>query len=369
MKFKTGDKVKFLNEKGGGVVTKNISPTMVNVMISDGFEIPVMTGDLIPVATEGKTASMFEEDLGVDFKPETESRGSQKAGTEIGEEPEEESRLLPLVNFSFRTKNEPSIYLAYVPHDQKWLVTGELDIYLVNHTGYDVIFSLFMKKEDRYEGADYDVIPPRHKILLDTIEREKLNEWQEGIVQLLFHTDTPDKILTPVSQEFKVRTQRLVSENSYSESEFIEERALVVQMITMAAVSGIKGAEEKEEKEPSPAKKPEVQKPGAFIDKYRTGLHEAVVDLHMEELVGDKEMKKMMPHEMLNYQLRYFERCIESAIGASYHKVTFIHGVGNGALKSALIKRLQEYETLENHSASLAKFGVGAIDVLIRPMK
>jgi len=72
---------------------------------------------------------------------------------------------------------------------------------------------------------------------------------------------------------------------------------------------------------------------------------------------------------MLDYQVRYFEKCIESAIAANYHKVTFIHGVGNGILKSALVKRLQDYENLENHIASLAKFGVGAIDVVIRPLK
>jgi dsDNA-specific endonuclease/ATPase MutS2 len=49
-----------------------------------------------------------------------------------------------------------------------------------------------------------------------------------------------------------------------------------------------------------------------------------------------------------------------------YEKVTFIHGVGNGVLKNAIIKALDEYEGTQNRMASMSKFGVGAIDVLIR---
>ena len=47
-------------------------------------------------------------------------------------------------------------------------------------------------------------------------------------------------------------------------------------------------------------------------------------------------------------------------------KVTFIHGVGNGTLRDAIVEKMKEYESLEHQSASLAKFGVGAVDVLIR---
>lgn len=367
MKFKVGDKVKFLNERGGGIVSKIISPTMVNVMISEGFEIPVMTGDLIVVGEEGRVASMFDEKPGGELR--TGVKKEQPSSIPAPVEEEEESRSTPLVNFSFRTRNEKGIYLAVVPHDQRWLVTGDADIYLVNHTGYDVIYSFFLKDEGGYTGIDYDVIPSHHKILVVTAAREEINEWQEGLVQMLFHKDEPEAVYLPASQSFHIKTTRLVGENSYVESEFLEERALLVQVAALASMSRIPGTavEEKEQREEPATKKAEVQKPGAFIDRYRTGPHEAVVDLHIEELTDDTG--KMSPHEILQYQLRHFERCIESAIQANYHKVTFIHGVGNGTLKSALIKRLQEYENLENHSASLAKFGVGAIDVVIRPLK
>lgn len=42
MNFKVGDKVKFLNESGGGEIKKIISSNLVSVQIDDGFEIPTL---------------------------------------------------------------------------------------------------------------------------------------------------------------------------------------------------------------------------------------------------------------------------------------------------------------------------------------
>jgi hypothetical protein len=30
------------------------------------------------------------------------------------------------------------VYLAYVPQDQQWIMTGNLDIYLINNTDHDI---------------------------------------------------------------------------------------------------------------------------------------------------------------------------------------------------------------------------------------
>jgi dsDNA-specific endonuclease/ATPase MutS2 len=75
----------------------------------------------------------------------------------------------------------------------------------------------------------------------------------------------------------------------------------------------------------------------------------------------------MESRDMFALQKKYFIDCLESAIQNNYKKVTFIHGVGNGILKNAIIKILKDYENVENQSASISKFGLGAIDVLIKP--
>ncbi len=106
------------------------------------------------------------------------------------------------------------------------------------------------------------------------------------------------------------------------------------------------------------------KKPRPLISKHRTGKGEAVVDLHIGELVDN--ISGLSSKDMLELQVNYFEKCLNSAIENRYSKVTFIHGVGNGTLKYAISEKVKEYSGLENYDASLAKFGVGAIDIIIR---
>ena len=100
------------------------------------------------------------------------------------------------------------------------------------------------------------------------------------------------------------------------------------------------------------------------IDKHRVGPGEATVDLHIGELV--ENIAGLSSHDMFKIQMDYFRKMLESAIAAEYTKVTFIHGVGNGVLKNAIIEELKKYKNTENRMASVAKFGVGAIDVVIK---
>ncbi len=47
MKCGIGDKVRFLNDVGGGTVTKIINKTTVAVQTDDGFEIPALDSELV----------------------------------------------------------------------------------------------------------------------------------------------------------------------------------------------------------------------------------------------------------------------------------------------------------------------------------
>ena len=47
--IKVGDKVKFLNDVGGGVVTSFIGKNLVNVENEDGFEIPCPISELVNI--------------------------------------------------------------------------------------------------------------------------------------------------------------------------------------------------------------------------------------------------------------------------------------------------------------------------------
>jgi hypothetical protein len=107
----------------------------------------------------------------------------------------------------------------------------------------------------------------------------------------------------------------------------------------------------------------EAVKDKPFIDKHKRGLGEAVVDLHIAELLDN--ILGLSSHDMLTTQIDYFKKALLSAMTNDYSKVTFIHGVGNGVLKNSIISELENYRNTQNQMASISKFGVGAIDVLI----
>jgi hypothetical protein len=377
MKFNVGDKVKFLNTKGGGVVSKIISPTLVNVMIEDGFEIPTVTNELVKMEPQGRAERMFAED----FRSPVAGRQSPVASQQSEDrntvdrrpptadrQPETADRQSPLGNYSFRAKNTPGIYLAFVPHDQKWMVTGNVEIYLFNYTTSDALYAFFLEGEKKIYGKDYDVLFAGNKIHIDTIDRDELLKWTKGIVQAILFNEEPDKIYTPVSAEFDISPRRFNDENNYKISQFMEERMLLVSLAQTAALGSLVTMEESKMDEEALIRQKAMEiKPASLIEKHQTGPREAVVDLHIGELMHD--FKDLTPHEILKVQMDYFTKCIESAVGMNFRKVTFIHGVGNGTLKSAIMRKVQDYEQMENHLASLAKFGVGAIDVSIKPLK
>ena len=99
-----------------------------------------------------------------------------------------------------------------------------------------------------------------------------------------------------------------------------------------------------------------------IIFRYQAAPREAVVDLHIHELLDDPA--NLDKAEILEFQKSYFLKCLDSAIANHYLKVVFIHGVGNGVLRASLIEMLKK-EGIEFFDAPMNKYGVGALEIRI----
>lgn len=86
------------------------------------------------------------------------------------------------------------------------------------------------------------------------------------------------------------------------------------------------------------------------------------VDLHINQLV--KSTRNMDNYDMLNTQLDTAKGKIEFAISKRISKIVFIHGVGEGVLKSELLRLLKKYP-VKSYDASYKKYGLGATEVYI----
>ncbi|MDD3743902.1 MAG: DUF2027 domain-containing protein [Lentimicrobiaceae bacterium] len=367
MELKPGDKVRFLNEKAEGVVTRILNNVMVNVAIEDGFEVPVMVNELVKIDHGGAAGRYFggPPAPGTDFNVKETHKPAHPAASAPEANTNEPERLSNLYRQSGKDTAE-GIYLMFMPHNQQQLIMGNLDIYLVNNTNAELLFTLAIKDEDKlFSGLQYEVIPPFQKLLLETIDRDDINYRSQGVIQGLFFREERAALPKPLDAEFNIRPVRFYKENSYGEFKLTGGKGIVIKLDDPSAQAAFQTREELSRAgvEPALQRKVTAIAPPAFIDEYQTDTGEAEVDLHISALRDD--YPKMNKGEILHYQLNYFSRMLDSAITNHYRKVTFIHGIGNGTLKAAIVSKLNDYENIEVRNAPFAKFGNGAIDVII----
>ncbi|MBK7174815.1 MAG: DUF2027 domain-containing protein [Bacteroidales bacterium] len=357
MNFKPGDRVRFLNTKGGGTVAKIINSFMVSVAIEDGFEIPTLTSELVIIEPSGVNDKMFTR------KDEIQTP-SVVAQEEII--PDESDRISKIHVTGLQNTFPSGVYLAFTPQNQQWIMTGKLDIYLINNTNYDILYSFFLKDENnRFSGIDYGSVPQGSKLILESIVREDINQWSSGIIQVLLHPDESDRILMPVSTTYRIKGSAFFNDHSYKECSMLSEKKAL--LYTICELNRLPSTfehvlQEKEGKEnlPETARQFKVE---AIIDKHNIAHREAEVDLHISAL--REKYNNLSPREILTIQIGTFERMLESALANNYSRIVFIHGVGNGTLKQALVDKVKDYGDIEFKNASYAKYGNGAIEIIL----
>ena len=355
-KFQVGDKVNFLNATGGGTVKRIIDTRMVEVTIEDGFDIPVLMSDLV-------LDYRSQQDRRQQVVDNAQKEIQQK---QIIEEKEiDDARKSALRRFG-RNAEEEGMYLAFVPQDQQWLLTGLLDVVLVNNTPADALYSFNIKEEGKYISVDYGSIAPHSKVVIESISREDIEYWCEGYIQVILSQEEADFIYRPLHAPFSFRSSRFFKDGSYMESGVLGEKAVMIKLTSLLALKETETdlAKMMKDGDKKTVTAQKLVKEKAAIDRHQTAPGEAIVDLHIGELVDN--ILGMSSNDMFRTQMNYFKKMLESAIANEYNKVTFIHGVGNGVLKNAIIEELKHYDNTSNRMASIVKFGVGAIDVMIK---
>ncbi len=86
------------------------------------------------------------------------------------------------------------------------------------------------------------------------------------------------------------------------------------------------------------------------------------VDLHIEKLV--KSTRGLDKYDMLALQIDVAKRKVEYCVEKKISKIIFIHGVGEGVLKTELQYLLQRYP-VKYYDASFQKYGAGATEVYV----
>jgi hypothetical protein len=96
----------------------------------------------------------------------------------------------------------------------------------------------------------------------------------------------------------------------------------------------------------------------------KTAIEEAVVDLHIENLVSSTS--GWSNKQIVDYQLSYLKSRIQFLMQKRVKKVHIIHGVGAQVLRNEVHIYLRSFPNCELHDAVYTRNGFGATDFVIR---
>lgn len=86
------------------------------------------------------------------------------------------------------------------------------------------------------------------------------------------------------------------------------------------------------------------------------------IDLHIGQLVNNFS-RSMSNGEMLTIQINHFQYWMDKAMRENFKSLVFIHGVGNGVLKSEIRRLVNTYHGVRYEDASFRRYGYGATEV------
>jgi len=366
--IKIGDKVRFLSECGGGVVTGFQGKDIVLVEDADGFDIPMPARECVVIETDdyniptpAAKAAKAEE------KRRTEEQPARNGGTPQAdvlrrvEKPQISVYRQPEV----KGGDALNVLLAFVPVDIKAVSTTPFETYLVNDSNYYFYYTYLGVEGKAWTVRSHGILEPNTKLFLEEFEKAELNDRERVAVQLMAFKDNRSFALKqPVSVELRIDTVKFYKLHTFQSNDFFPTPALLYDLIKNdeATKQVYVSAEELQR---ALNMKQQVDKPQTIVKRSvaKNGIIE--VDLHIGELLDDT--RGMSNGEMLNYQLDKFREVMNQYRNKREQRIVFIHGKGDGVLRKAILDELKrKYPACRHQDASFQEYGFGATMVTIK---
>ncbi len=348
MQFKVGDKVKFLNDSGGGIISEIVDQNLVKVRIEDGFDIPVLAAELIPDEPANVIHPEFHQHT-------VKSVLSERTDIAVNDDAE-----------SFLPENLPqdavkNVSLGFVPVDKDNTGMSDVDVYLINDDDYTICYLLGLRENVSWRLLKTGFLEPNTKLNIMAFSQSQIGKIKAIHIQLLFISKGKYYLQSPVEQFIDLEAIRFYKESTYKENSYFYEKALIIKVTdntgtSLEQISGERIAEAVKLKEAAEKKRKDIP----------PGKNEIVeVDLHIHEIVDN--YSTLAPGEILELQMKKFYTELENGLKNNLGKIVFIHGVGNGKLKFEMTKALNDkYPDLTYQDASFKKYGYGATMVYLK---
>lgn len=391
--MKTGDTVRFLNDVGGGVVSR-IEGQIAYVRDSDGFETPMAVKELVVVLPAGHEAKdpygngaklMFDQRASdavkARDKAEREAAALTKDTTPKPAAPE------PVAVEETAHGEKLSVSLAFEPSDIKRLGECSFAAVLVNDSNYFLSF-VFLRRNDSdraWEVAYQGEVEPNMVVDLANFSHQDLPGLERLALQCIaYKRDKPFEVKAPINAELRIDTTKFYKLHCFRPGVYFDSPVLEFPVVVndepaascrhaapqhpdggrsreMALKElGAKYASDKGDGHGRGERKRRVAE--------ETNPHKLLplqeIDLHIGELVDTTA--GMDNAAMLDLQLSTAMKVMKKHEKRIGQKIVFIHGKGDGVLRNRLWQRLRrDYPKADLQDASFREYGFGATLVTI----
>ncbi len=354
--MKIGDKIRFLDAVGGGVIKGFEGRDIVLVEDEDGFDVPVLRHNCVVIDSDQEKRIKGESTL---QQPKANTTPDEPLEIEPADKP-----------FTFKPAIEErkggdklNLYFCFEPVKIKELSKTEFDLHIVNDSNYYITFTFLTGENNIWFLRHTDTIEPNTRAFIQTFPTESLNELQHICVQaIVFKQEKTFILKQPINIEQRLNLTRFYKFHLFEPNDFFTTPVLTIPLVendqptghTHNAIADRISFEKKEES----------KSPSAKIAAKANKAADEVVDLHADELLDTTA--GMTPGDILEYQLDVFKKKMSEFCKTKGKRIVFIHGKGDGVLRSRIIQLLKRnHPHCSWQDASFREYGFGATLVII----
>jgi hypothetical protein len=319
-KFSIGSQVRLLDQVGEGIVTSSLKDGRIMVLLSEGFEIPYYENQLVLI----------------------------KAAIASGEGPrltltEEHQKLSDGLHFLI-------LHQGYIKDEI------QVEIRIVNTL--KTSFSLVIYKEinAQFELISTAICEFGKSIITGRFGLNELLQTDRFFIHFQAFQKLINKPVLPGSTYIKHTVRKLTEPEAWPLIHEVACRGIGFQIYP----------EKLHDVKPKNAEK-NAHKPNPLLTEEHLlregphGRHET--DLHIDELLDNTA--GMENADIIRYQIRHFNKCLDEAKSRNIRKFVAIHGVGKGRLRDE-IRNILKSENIEFQDAPVAMYGWGATEIILK---
>ena len=345
--MKIGDKVRYLNAVGGGVITRIGEKGVVTVLEEDGFETPVLANDVVVVADTNELNFVSERKSKPDTTTTARTDEKPQYKFDIAEETPEGEAI--------------NVSLAFVPVNIKSLQNTDMEMFVINESNYYIDFQI-LTGNATVSVHTSDTIEPQTKLFITDVRKDEVNDYEFIRFQGFAYKQTTKFDAKPaLDVAVRINPVDFYKLHRFEENDFFEAKAMLVNLIEndyppiKYLIDDKQLQEAMHDKRPQPTKR-------QFAPPRKSQIIE--VDLHIHELIDN--FANLDNADMLRIQLDKFHSVMKENINKKGQKIVFIHGKGEGVLRKEITELLRkQYKNASFQDASFQQYGFGATQVNI----